>query len=133
MSHLVARILLGALLVPLAYVVDVIAHVVLSDHLDSPTDIWAANCFAAGLLIICWWLLWRDLVSWSAQRTILTMASLAPAAVIGLLAGNYVDGESFIPLEVFIYVWISAFAWMFATGFIWRETARERAARLAGN
>ena len=130
MPRLVSRILLGALLVPGAYIVDFIAMIYL-DRFNWPVNIWAANCFAAALLVIGWLLLWRGLVSWSAARIFLTAAAMLPAFLIAMVAGKAIE-DGFIPFDVFAYVWLTALLWMSFTAFIWRETASERRARLVG-
>lgn len=84
-----------------------------------------------GAFIGAWWLLlWRGSVRWSRFRLAGTAAAVVAALAVGGLAGwlmHLIEDD----LGAFLFGPAAIFAWLIMTVFLWRETAGERAARLA--
>jgi hypothetical protein len=134
MSHLVARILLALLMIPLAAIVYLVTFVVLMEWVFSGWR-WQITVFALTSVVtwlfmaVYWTLLWRSSVRWSAPRILLTIvaapAAVVPAAVIGIVVGQAED-----ELGMFVAGLVAIMLWMTSTVFIWRESATERAGRI---
>src|SRR5213592_852707 len=83
MSHLVSRILLATLLVPLALAVDLIVFVIIDRRFNySFTGGWISNGVTALCMIGYWLLLWRKLIRWTPRRIGQSLAALVPAVVV---------------------------------------------------
>jgi hypothetical protein len=144
MSRLVSRILLSIFMFPLAGVIYLIQVVVGMDTIGrsfgygirSETIVFAVCGGITWLFVALYWcLLWRSSVQWNPHRIRLTWlaaaAALAVGGAIGFLAAAMMtphDGSSF---GAFIAEVVAMLLWVIATVFIWRETAVERAQRVA--
>ena len=133
MSRLIAQLLLSMLLFPLAGVLYVVVFVV-----HEETRGWGreeVGFLLAGVVIwafmaIYWSALWRKGVVWTPQRTRRTLFSSVIAAFGGLIAGI-----STAPIDegfgCFVGSVTAPLLWLVGTVLVWRETAAERADRLA--
>jgi uncharacterized paraquat-inducible protein A len=132
MSQLVSRILLAVLMLPAASLIYLITYLA-SDrtfgyssrpwpHMMSGLSVW---CFVA----IYWFWLWRGGVQWNSSRTMWTFLAVGGAIVVGFMAGLLV-----YPIESIVGEFVGSvtapLVWLIAVTIIWRETSRERAARL---
>ena len=133
MSHLVSRILLASLIVPVALVIDMMILEFLDRFIPSPQELWAANLLTAAFIMACWSLLWRKRVTWTARRIALTCAALVPAAGGGAAVGGLVAAETLDEIGIIFGVLTLPLLWIFITVFIWRETSAERNARYGDN
>jgi hypothetical protein len=132
MPQLVSRILLGALLPPLAVVFDIVGHVMADRRLPDFDAYWISNLSTAVFVAVYWFLLWRRLVTWTAWRVVLTIAVVAPALIVGMITMQYVEDNLWPPIGIMAGMIATMLLWMFATAFIWRQTAGERPAALSG-
>jgi hypothetical protein len=135
-SHLLSRILLAMLMLPLAALLYLIVVVVGFRYSNSWGDTWVWLFAGLGTWLAMagyWFLLWRRAVRWTSQRIALTLgAGLAAAsaaiivslAVQGMMRGNNGD------FAIFVGTAIAPLLWLVATAFIWRENRTERAERL---
>ncbi|MBX3403956.1 MAG: hypothetical protein KF699_11155 [Phycisphaeraceae bacterium] len=135
MSRTIARLLLSMLLMPFLAVLYIIGMVAIREWLG----VWSAAPFAlAGITCAlaatsAWWLIWRGAVQWTTQRGRRTTLATVLWVVAGLAIGVVIEmawtsGEGF---GSFVGASAGILGWMMTTVFIWRETAAERAARLA--
>jgi hypothetical protein len=138
MSRLVSKILLTLLLLPLAMLVYLIGFAVLQELWRQQT--WTPHrtelvLVYSGLVMWAfvvgyWLLLWKKSVRWDDSRMWGTPA-LAVAAIIGgaltALSVRWIDEE----LSVFIGMVTAPLLWLLGTILLWRESAAERAERLA--
>lgn len=136
MSRLVARIVLASLIVPLAALTAFVSVVLFSrGRPPSVTGVVAIWLFVDLVCGAYWIVLWRDVVRWTRPRVALTVASVPAALVAGVpIAVLLCVLPRSLPAEAATFVAgaVSAFCWVVATVFIWRETPVERAQRLAG-
>ena len=130
MPQLLSRILLGALLPPLAVMFDVICHMMIDRLLPTDDTFWIANLSTALFVMIYWCALWRKLVMWTAWRTVLTGTTLAPAWIAGMIAKRYVEDRLWVPIGIPVAMIVATLLWMFGTAFIWRESKCERLMRV---
>jgi hypothetical protein len=79
---------------------------------------------------VCWVLIWRKAVSWTAGRAVLTALAWPVAAAAGSLFGLVFAAASHEEEVAVIVAGMLALAiWIAATACIWRETPAERVAR----
>ena len=145
MSRLVSKILLSIFMFPLAGVFYTVVAVGTAEmlrrspyrgyqtrelgmFLTSGVLTWAA-------VAVYWCLLWRSGVAWTALRVTRTLLAAIGALVVGLIAGVITagaisGGEGF---GAFVGGVLAILLWLIATVFTWRETAAERAKRVAGS
>ena len=129
MSHLVSRILLATLLVPLAIVLEVFVIEILDESWPQDNEIHVASAITCAFMLAYWSLVWRKVVRWNWTRIGLTAGAVVPATVAAGIIGWYVGDKIIEPIGVLVGSFGGALIWMFATAFVWRETAGERAAR----
>ena len=83
-----------------------------------------------------WCLLWRSSIRWTGARVGGTVGAAAGAAVVGggvgALIGEAFGGGDALAFVFFLGGVLSILLWLFATVFLWRETAAEPAARVGG-
>ncbi|MBL1216875.1 MAG: hypothetical protein D8M59_05205 [Planctomycetes bacterium] len=83
------------------------------------------------VFVVCyWWLLWKPRTNWTAMRALATGAATLVILIISAIAGAGIHFGIGDDLGVFSGGCIAIALWLFATVFIWRETAGERIARL---
>jgi hypothetical protein len=145
MSRLVSKILLSIFLFPLTGIFYTVVTVCSEElirgsgysgyrsrememFLTSGVLTWAA-------VAVYWCLLWRSGVAWTVSRVTRTLLAAVGAMVVGLVAGVIraiatSAGEGF---GAFVGGVLAILLWLIATVFIWRETAAERAKRVAGS
>jgi uncharacterized paraquat-inducible protein A len=144
MSHLVSRILLAILMFPLATVFYVIVFVVAGTWIRRnsfyyyPIEAYLfafSSLFTWVLVAVYWCLLWKSGVKWNSDRRIFTVlaavVAVIVATVVALAVGSVVNVSS--GFSVFVGGLLAVVLWLIGTVLIWRETAAERAARLAGS
>lgn len=134
MSHLIARILLAVLMMPLAGVVYLVA----SAGMMWVRNFWRGEFafYFAGLATWAfmgayWWLLWRGMVKFTGQRIIRSLGAVVLGLVGGIAAGFAVLGVDDV-FGVFVGSITAPLIWLVGTIFAWRETPAERGARLGG-
>jgi hypothetical protein len=145
MSQLVSRILLAIFLFPLAAMFYLVMFFIFEETLRLGGNVYYRDREAVGFLFcgvitwigvaIYWWLLWRASVNWNSQRTGRTVAAVVVCAVCGAAIGGLLflasPGRDY-SFCMFVTTVLAILLWLVATVFIWRETAAERSARLAG-
>ena len=141
MSRLIARILLALSIWPLATLVYLMTFVVVAEGMRGNSygpDRVARGFPVAGcvtwMFMGCYWiLLWRKSVVWTPRRRGMTfgliVASVAAAIPPAGLMGAITDGV----FGWFIGSVTAPILWLVGTIPIWRESAAERAARLANS
>jgi len=144
MSTLVARILLSMLMVPMAVLVYALSVAVADQAIRSgsyPTRnelVFLIATAATWVSVAAYWcLLWRTGVRWTRARIAGTVASPVAALVVASLAGVVLaafgdgnGGNDGGRVGTFVGGVLAIVVWLFATIFLWRETAAERAARV---
>ena len=131
MSHLLARIMLALLMLPLAAVAYTLMLFLLADTVmsDEVLLIMTTNVTVAALVATYWVLLWRSTVRWTASRITLSLLAIPACALGGLVIGV---------MDVWFSNWFGSFiggvfaitTWPAVTVLIWRERASERIGRL---
>ena len=148
MSRLVARILLSMLMFPLAVMLYVLTVAVV-EQLGQPIGSGGYRnkeeqmFLAAGVVTwvgvaAYWCLLWRSSIRWTGARVGGTVAAAAGAVVVAglisvVVASAFSIGNGSASFALSLGGILSILLWLFATIFLWRETAVERAARVAGS
>jgi hypothetical protein len=138
MSRLIARILLAISIWPLAALVYLMTFVVVVEGMRGSSygdresrGFGIAGCATWMFVGGYWILLWRKSIVWTAGRRGLTFGaifgSMVAAGLIGGLMGGIIGAE----FGWFIGSVTAPVLWLVATVLIWRESAGERAARLA--
>lgn len=136
MTHLIARLILAMLILPITGAVFVLLVVLLITPVGGPPGaprlvaFWSVIYLFVG---VYWTLLWHPMVRWTRQRVIRT-ALAAPASILvsGALASStfmLVRGAT-LDLTMMAGGALVPICWVVATVLIWRETARERMERL---
>jgi DNA-directed RNA polymerase subunit RPC12/RpoP len=137
MSRLVSRILLSIFLFPLAVIFYGVVCAMLEQAMMSTpfrnrenTMFMVADLATWTFIAIYWCLLWRSGVQWTSFRVTGSILSAFGAAVVGAFAGVIVSsvlGHGDTSFGIFLGGVIAMLLWLFATVFLWRETAAERA------
>ncbi len=140
MTRLIARLILAMLTLPVAgtvFVVGVILMLLVTPMNGPPsapgfTLVWLAVYVA----MATWWtLVWQELVLWNSRRIANTLLAGVAALLGGLALGMLIvvgsRGGAPVGLAVAVGGGLPPVIWVAATVFIWRETAEERAKRLA--
>ena len=137
MSRLIAVILLSILMFPLAVLVfflSFFAYMVSSNaYRREQTGLLFSGFLGCAFVAVYWLLLWRKTVLWTPQRRTFTVLAAVGAAIAGFAVGFLMAAavrEDDVELPLFMSTVVAPPLWVFATIFIWRETAAERAARL---
>lgn len=98
---------------------------------DESAALVLASFVTGGVLVAAWVRVWYRQVVWDHRRRVLTAASvlfsLIFAGLIGLAVAKLTRREG---IGIFIGSMFGAVGWLASTAIIWRETARERCARL---
>ncbi len=133
MSHLLARIMLALLMLPLAAVVYGLTIVLLIEVVlgyQNDTLLFAISGLVTSLFIAAYWIaLWRRTVRWTRTRIVYTGSAVLAAAVAGAAVGglgSIADSD----FGIFIGWTFANLAWLALTVFAWQETKTERAARI---
>ena len=132
MSHLLARIMLALLMLPLAGVVYTFMIVMLLEAWSWNSALLAfmlTDVVVAGFVAIYWVLLWRSTVRWTASRIRLSLLAVAACSLCGLVVGvmaTPVDDN----FGAFIGGIFAITTWPAVTVLIWRERTHERIGRL---
>ena len=133
MSPTISRILLTIVLFPLAAFVNLIAYILLDEHLDDEAEVLIPALITAFFMQGFWLLLWRKTVRFTSARlrqTIIAgVATALAAAGVGVTIGLTVE-YSADDIAIYIACNLWALLWITATLFIWRETKTERTDRL---
>ena len=139
MSQLIARLVLSALIIPLATLVYSITAYIAFRRSYGGSSVSEVSIFTTCSLVswafiaICWVGLWRHGVVWSTKRKCLTVIWPFATALIGVLtAFGFGAFTSSYESEVG-YFFASAsipLIWLIGTILIWRETSAERDIRL---
>ena len=144
MSRLVARILLSMLMFPLAVMVYALTAALVQSALrGSPFRsrdemmFLAADVVTWASVATYWCLLWRSSIRWTPLRIGGTLGAAAAAALAGggiaaVMAFAFMSGSDVGGFALFLGGLLAMLLWLFATIFLWRETATERSARVAG-
>jgi hypothetical protein len=133
MSRLLVRLLL-ALIMLLAAPVVCVAICIVTWEFWRPRfyeALFASELISAGLFVAAWTLVWRSQVAWTPSRKALTMLSVLWSVGIAFLPGMLlamVTQDEDVGIVFGGLFWL--LAWVASTTLIWRETARERGARL---
>lgn len=135
MSHLLSRIMLALLMLPLAAVIYMITVVILMETVfgfsDDELAFLFTNFFTAGFVVLYWSFLWRRSVQWTRRRLGLSigagLGSIFAGCIIGLVVVFVEDS-----FGVFIGGISAILLWLMTTCLIWRETPDERTSRLRG-
>jgi hypothetical protein len=136
MSHLLSRILLAMLMLPLAALLYLIVIVVGFSYNNWPRDNWlwmVAGLVTWGFMAGYWFLLWRGAVRWTSERIRLTLGAALAATVAGAIGGLIVllaMRRTERDFAIFVGTAIAPLLWLVATAFIWRENRTERAERV---
>jgi len=135
MSSIVARLILALTFmasIPFVYFVTffIIEETMIS---NDKIALWVTNFVAGGFVVGGWILVWVGQIKWTGLRAALTSMAmggcLVPATAVYVMF-IMIDGYLDEPAIVFSgMAW--CICWFASTAFIWRETAGERAARLA--
>ena len=133
MSHLLARIMLALLMLPLAAVVYVITIAIFFEVRSSEElGFLTADALGAAFVAVYWLLLWRREVRWTPVRIhgtwIAAIIALMPAALVGAIGSAAIEDA----FGIFLGGVILVLVWLAATTLLWRESPRERARRVAG-
>jgi hypothetical protein len=132
MSQLIGRILLSIFIFPLASVLYTIVCVAAFRHNNDTAAFLIAGVVTSIFIAIYWLLLWHKAVRWTNGRTELTigagLGSVMLAAVAGAITNSIESG-----FGAFVGTVTAPLLWLVATVLIWRETAEERARRLANS
>jgi hypothetical protein len=126
MSHLISRILLATVMVPLAAVFDVVLFELTESQVDeyfnhSHAGTWMSNSITAILMLAYWLMLWRKHVKWTSTVAVWTIIALLGSAAGG--AAIYYVCAKINSDEGGIVAGLLAFPvlWMFLTSFLWRS------------
>jgi len=135
MSRLIARILLALSIWPLAALVYMMVFVLMVQGNYGPArearGFTVAGCVTWMFVGAYWILLWRKSIVWTGRRRGLTFGAILGALVLGGMAGMLMGGVTGGDFGWFIGSVTAPVLWLVATVLIWRESAGERAARLA--
>ncbi len=141
MSRLIAKILLTVFMIPFATIVYMVSFVVMERSLRF-TGSYYGNRYE--LFVLCglltwavialyWLLIWRGQIKWTSPRISLTVLSAivcaAASVVFAKLLNLLVREEIF---SAFVASVLCPVLWLISTVFVWRESAEERAGRVAG-
>ena len=136
MSHLVARLVLAMLTLPLTGTVFVVMFMVTVPTAQGPT---LASMSVLWIVVYAfvatyWIAIWYGVVRWTRGR-IWATAAAAPAALllgvcVGMVTGRAVPAAG-AEIATLVGGGVVPIAWVVATVWIWKETAAERAERLA--
>jgi hypothetical protein len=136
MTQTVARLLLSMLLMPMSMGLFVVVFAIqIQPGARAPVGglviAWAA---VYAFIALGWILIWRSAVNWTLVRSLGTVGaallSLIGGAAIGALC-RVLNPRLPIPVLVLAGGAIVPIVWVLATVLLWRETPRERMARLA--
>jgi hypothetical protein len=140
MSRLIARILLALSIWPLATLIYLMVFVVVDQGMRGGYyyDRVARAFMTAGAVTwifmgAYWILLWRKSIVWTARRRVLTFGAIFGALVVGASAGTLMGGVVDGDFGWFIGSITAPILWLVSTVLLWRESAAERAARLANS
>src|SRR3954464_14661369 len=141
MSRLIARILLAISIWPLAALVYMMTFVVFTEGMrgsyygpDRATRGFAvAGCVTWMFVGAYWILLWRKSMGGTAARRGITILALFAATIAAGLVGGTMGGLVSPEFGWFIGSVTAPLLWLVSTVLIWRESAEERAARLANS
>ncbi|MCB9838265.1 MAG: hypothetical protein H6813_02910 [Phycisphaeraceae bacterium] len=141
MTHLVARLILTMLILPIAGAVFVLGMVVILSMPSSSKGppqpahaliLWGAVYLVAGFV---WIAIWRPVVRWTPRRIGQTVLSGLIALSAGWAFGFtvYVISRHQIPLGIAALLGggVPPIIWILSTVLVWRETNAERTQRLA--
>jgi uncharacterized paraquat-inducible protein A len=134
MSHLVSRILLAVLMLPAAsliFIVTIIAAEKAFGYQYRPLPMVMAGFCTWVFVAMYWYGLWRGSVRWTQQRVMRTFLAAGVCIAAGLMSGLLIYS---IENDVgqFVGCVTAPLLWLIAATLIWRETPRERAARMKG-
>jgi hypothetical protein len=131
-SALVARILLAMFVVPLGALVYLTTLFGMSnrDHVgDRISDWFIAGAITWAFVAVYWSAIWRSIVARTTERRAATwglaVAAILAAGFIGFIL-TPVDPAAGVPVATIL----APLLWLMGTTFVWRETFRERGARL---
>ena len=134
MSHLIARILLSMLMLPLAAVLYIAALFGVIELLGYRSDEFAFyfSGFAVWAFMgAYWWLLWRRMVKFTPQRILQSIGAVGGGLAAGVAVGFALSGVD-DTFGIFMGTVTAPLIWLLGTIFVWRETPAERMARLGG-
>ena len=134
MTRLLARLLLAfavVLAAPVFCTALVIVLVECTSWRMFPLWLSVAECVTGLLFVIAWIAVWRGQVVWNGWRRSLTYASVLWSLGVGSTLGlgmNAITNQEEVGIIFAGLFWFVT--WIPSTALVWRETARERAARL---
>ena len=132
MSHLLSRILLAILMLPAACLIFLVTFLAAEKAFGypyRPLPMVMSGVCTWVFVGIYWYGLWRGSVQWTQQRVMWTFLAAGACVVAGAMAGVFIYS---IERDVgeFVGSVTAPLLWLIAATLIWRETPRERAARL---
>jgi hypothetical protein len=134
LSQLIAKLMLALLMLPTAGVLYLLTFIVAMEWSGWQSESLVFTAVSAAVLAyvtVYWMLLWRKTIVWTPRRLAATLAVSVAALLIGLVCGIFaaalLDEPAF---GLFTGSLCTAFAWLFATVLIWRETNEERSNRI---
>ena len=135
MTSVMARLVLAILLLPVTGAVFLFLVFAVTRRAGPPQATHLMGVWVGiDIFVATYWLLtWGSVVRWTRRRIVWTIAAtlLAPLAgcTFGLLCLSI---NRLLPMQVIVLAGggVVPIAWVLATVFIWRETTRERTARL---
>lgn len=133
MTKLIARLVLAALLFPLAIVLFfftmMIAATNSGPNAATMAVVWAVEYPFIG---VYWIALWYPIVTWTPQRIRNTVGVTIGAGLIGIFAGLFMYAlSSEIEVAIGIGGMTPPVVWVLGTVLVWKETGGERSSRLA--
>ena len=136
MTRTVARLVLAMLLLPASGAVFIILFVAMLQPGSPPSVFRLILLWSIVYLFIAvyWLLLWRSEVRWTPRRVVATAGGTAVALLSGVgMAALCIAVNNILPPQVLVLAGGGAvpIAWVLLTVIVWRETADERAQRLA--
>jgi hypothetical protein len=142
MTHLVARLILTMLILPIAgavFVLCFVAYTVIFATNTVPPAPPLFGLWAIVYLVIAftWITIWRPVVRWTprrvAQTVVSAVAALAAGAAFGFTIWSFTGATGAPPfVSVLLGGGVPPIVWVLSTVLTWRETAGERTERLAG-
>ena len=145
MSRLVARILLSMFMFPLGVMLYALVVAISETAMfrgggggfrqREEFMFLAADVVTWAAVAAYWCLLWRSSIRWNATRVGGTAGAAVAATVVGggvaaVIGAAFNGGGDNLAVTLFLGGVLAMLLWLFATVFLWRETAAERAARV---
>lgn len=142
MTHLVARLILTMLILPVAgavFVLGMAVIIAIAPNSPGPPPLPTAAVWGAVYLVVAftWIMIWRPVVRWTPRRigqTVLWgIIALAAGGAFGFTI-SAIGQRAGMPMGVPVLLGGGAppIVWILSTVLVWRESALERTERMAG-